>query len=300
MDIFKRLEKIRRCILSASFAAAVFLVFVFLPLVLIEDTAVSFLISGLVFLLFLVTLLLISFAVSSYKRLFAGYIPESVMQTVFEEVVYEPEKALLSSVIENTDLILIGNHYESSEYRAGKYRGVYFAMADVLLKNVIRHGKRLASITYFSGTWMIFDFEKAFRAPIQVKEKSFLNAQKPRMGNPNLDRVMISDESFSRFFKVYAENSDTATAFLSPELRDAILSLNYALRGDLMFYFNGNRLHIALHGKKAHYEPPIFGKLYREEVEKVLLADYRAVSAFLDRLLAIDTIFENGTAVTEG
>ena len=67
-----------------------------------------------------------------------------------------------------------------------------------------------------------------------------------------------------------------------------------------MFYFNGNRLHIALHGKKACYDPPLLGKLYREEVEKVLLADCRAVSAFLDRLMAIDTIFEDGTAVTEG
>ena len=67
-----------------------------------------------------------------------------------------------------------------------------------------------------------------------------------------------------------------------------------------MFYFYGKRLHIALHGQKAHYEPPMLGRLYREEVEKVLLADSRAISAFLDRLLSIGNIFENGTAVTEG
>ena len=300
MDIFKRLDKLRRRILVASLAVIVFSVSVFLPIILMEGSVLAAVLSGSSLLLLFFTLFYVFFTVSSYKRLFGRHMLENVMQTVFDDVLYEPKRALTQSVIEDTDMILIGNHYESSEYKQGKYHGIRFAMADVLLKNVVRQGKRMASVTYFSGTWMIFDFEKVFCAPIQVKEKSFLNAQKPRSENPNLDRVMLPDENFSRFFKVYAESTEAAELFLSSSLRSAILSLNYELRGDLMFYFNGSRLHIALHGTKAHYEPPIFGKLYREEVEKVLLADCRAVSAFLDRLIAIDTIFENGTAVTEG
>lgn len=300
MDIFKRLDRIRRRILLWSCMTIVFLISAFLSMILIDGVFYRVLCTGGSLLFLLIGLLFIFLAVSSYKRLFYRRIPESVMLAVFENVSYEPERALPRSVIENTDMIFMGNDYSSAEYREGVYHSVSFSMADVLLKNVIRQGKRMASVTYFSGTWMIFNFEKPFCFPIQIKEKSFLNAQKPRGENPDLDRVTVSDEEFSRFFKVYAENEAAAEAFLSPFVREAILALNYELRGDLMFYFIGNSLHIALHGKKAHYEPPMLGKLDREEVEKVLLADCRAFSVFLDRLLAIDTIFEDGTTVTEG
>jgi len=300
MDIFKRLNRIRLYILSETLVAFVFLISAFAALIVIGDVFYRALLASVCVVVFLLFLLFISFSVASYKQLFSRHMLKTVMETVFENVSYEPDRALLQSVIESTDMILLGNHYESSEYRQGEYRSTRFTMADVLLKNVIRQGKREASVTYFSGTWMIFDFEKPFRYPIQIKEKSFLNAQKPRGENPDLERMVIRDENFSRFFKVYAENESAVETFLSTAVREAILSLNYELRGDLMFYFNGNRLHIALHGQKAHYEPPLLGKIYREDVEKVLLADCRAISAFLDRLSAIDTIFENGTAVTEG
>lgn len=300
MDIFKRLNRIRSYILSETLAAFILLIAAFASLILIKDVFYRALSASVCVALFLLFLLLISFSIASYKQIFNRHMLKTVMESVFENVSYEPERALLQSVIESTDMILLGNHYESSEFRQGKYRSARFTMADVLLKNVIRQGKRVASVTYFSGTWMIFDFERSFRYPIQIKEKSFLNAQKPRGQNPDLERMTICDDEFSRFFKVYAENERSAQAFLSGAVREAILTLNYELRGDLMFYFNGNRLHIALHGTKAHYDPPLLGKLYREDVERALLADYRALRAFLDRLRAIDTIFDDGISVTEG
>lgn len=300
MDIFKRLETIRRRILITSLAAAIFLVATLLSLVFVEDTVFRASLAVSCTTLFLLSLVGISYSTSAYKQLYGRQMLRTVMESLFDRVSYEPDRALPPSLVENTDMIAMGNSYESSEYREGEYRGIRFTMADVHLKNVLCQGKQIARVTYFSGTWMIFDFEKAFRAPIQVKEKSFMNAQKPRGDNPDLNRVWVEDEAFARFFKVYAEDGDRAAALLSSPVREAILSLNYELRGDLMFYFNGKRLHIALHGNRARYEPPMLGRLYREEVEKVLLADCRAVSAFLDRLLSIDTIFEDGSAVTEG
>lgn len=300
MDIFKALNKLRWCIVFTSVLASVFFASALVSLSLIENKVASTVSAVGFSALFLFDLLLIAHFVSSYKQLFGQHLLKAVMASQFEGVTYDPDRALPRSLIEDTDMILVGNHYESSEYRTGLYRGIRFVMADVDLQNVIHHGKRRASVTYFSGSWMIFDFDKSFTIPLQVKEKSFLNAQKPKANAPNLDRVIVGNESLERFFKVYAEEESAAREFLNEALSEAILRLNYELKGDLMFYFSGNRLHIALHGKRAQYEPMLLGKLYREEVERVLLTDCRAVSTFLDRLLAIETIFENGTTVTEG
>ena len=290
MDIFKKLDVIRRLILIASFASLFFLIAGFLLLALATGASRSVWVI-LSFGLFIVSLVGIAIPVSRYKRLYGQNMLKSVLENAFENVTYEPDRALSADVIENTDMIMMGNSYESAEYRTGVYRGISFTMADVTLKNLMQSGKRRASVIYFSGSWMVFRFPKAFSAYLQVKEKSFLNAQKPRGAHPDMNRALVGEENFTRFFKVYAESTADAERFLTKELQDAITALNYELRGDLMFYFCGNTLHIALHGKRAKYEPPILGKLYRDEVEDVLLADCRAVSAFLDRILEFDNLF---------
>lgn len=292
MDIFKKLDVIRRQILIVSFASLFFLIAGFLFLALMKGASRLALVI-LSFGLLLFSFVGIAILVSRYKRLFGQNMLKSVLENAFEDVTYEPDRALLASVIENTDMIMMGNAYASSEYRTGRYRDISFTMADVTLKNLIQNGRRRASVTYFSGSWMVFEFPKAFSAYLQVKEKSFLNAQKPRGAHPDMNRALVGEENFTRFFKVYAESTADAEAFLTKELQDAITALNYELRGDLMFYFCGNTLHIALHGKRAKYEPPILGKLYRDEVEEVLLADCRAVSAFLDRILELNCLFLN-------
>ena len=293
MDIFKRLDRIRRKLLLLSLFALLFLATVFLSLALFSKPILCMLISSAAFVAMLLDLFFISRLVSSYKQLFGENMMKSVMEARFENVSYEPSRPLAASVIENTDMILLGNRYESSEYRSATYRSIRFTMADVSLKNVIRQGSKMASVTYFSGTWMIFEFDKAFRSHLQIKEKSFLNAQQPRGEHPDMNRVAVGGESFCRFFKVYAESLDAAESFLSSALENAVMKLNYDLRGDLMFYFSKNCLHIALHGKRAQYEPPMLGKLYRDEVEKALLADFSAVSAFLDSILENPLLFEN-------
>ncbi len=290
MDIFKKLEKIRREIIVFSILAVLLVMLAVASMVFLGGFWRNLLIAS-AGILFLLTLLMISLSTSSYKQLFSRNMMKSVMTSVFEDVTYEPERALPPSMIENTDMIMTGNRYASGEYRTGVYRGIRFTMADVSLKNVIQNGKRTASITFFDGSWLIFEFSKSFTDYLQVKEKSFLNAQKPRGNHPDMNRVTVGSEDFVRFFKVYAESEEKATAFLSPSLQEAILALNYDLCGDLMFYFSGRYLHIALHGKQAQYEPPMLGKLYREEVERILLADCRAVSSFLDRLLADESLY---------
>lgn len=293
MDIFQRLDRIRRMILILSLFSVFFLAAIFVSLAILREKTPLILTVSLASFALLFNLFLISRLVSSYKQLFGENMMKSVMEARFDDVHYEPARALAASVVENTDMIHMGNRYESGEYRSAVYRDIRFTMADVTLKNVIRQGSRTASAVYFSGTWMIFDFEKTFKTHLQIKEKSFLNAQKPRGEHPDMNRVAVGGDDFCRFFKVYAENEEIARSFLSPALEDAVLTLNYALRGDLMFYFSENRLHIALHGKRARYEPPMLGKLYRDEVEKALLSDFQAVSAFLDRLLEIPSLFEN-------
>ena len=299
MDLFEKLDGIRRKILLFSFYSLMLLFLGFGALAIHDAGALRTVLVIVSFAFLLINLSMISFFVSSYKQLYNQNMMKNVMSSVFEDVTYEPKSGLPQAIIENTDMIRLGNRYESSEYRTGTYRGIRFKMANVTLKNMLNEGKRSASVTYFSGSWMVLSFPRAFKSYLQVKEKSFLNAQKPRGSHPELDRVAVGSEDFCRFFKAYAESEKEAEAFLSKPLCDAILAVNYELRGDLMFFFANDQLHIALHGVRAKYEPPMLGKLYRDEVEKALMADCRAITAFLDRLIEIESLFKKDDTTLE-
>ncbi|MBQ7364963.1 MAG: DUF3137 domain-containing protein, partial [Clostridia bacterium] len=273
MDIFKKLEVIRREILIFAVLSLILFLFGFVALAILPAGVSRTVFSAVSFGAFLATLGMIRLRVSAYKHLYSQHMLKHSMETEFDDVTYDPKAGLPSEVIASTDMIMMGNCYESSEYRTGRYRGTSFEMADVCLKSHFREGRRRSDITYFQGTWMVFTFEGHFCESLQVKEKSFMNAQKPKGEHPELDRVAVGSDELARFFKVYGESAAQAERFLSPELQKAILSLNYELPGDLMFYFYRDRLHIAIHGRHAQYEPPLLGRLYREEVERVLLSE---------------------------
>lgn len=287
MDIFKKLERIRKELLVLSLLAFLLAVLGFLALALIPSAAAGILFSLLAWLSFLLTLGMIRLRVSAYKRLYGQHMMAQILSTEFEKVTYDPKGALEEDLVASTDTIMMGNTFLSAEKRSGEYRSVKMTMADVALKNLLGR----TSVTYFDGTWMVFTFPKAFRRSLEIKEKSFLNAQKPQGENPELDRVMVGSEELARFFKIYGESEALARDFLSKSLEEAVITLNYELPGDLMLYFHKDRLHIACHGRRLQYEPPLLGKLHREEIEQVLLSDCRTVKRFLDTVLSDTSLF---------
>lgn len=303
MGVFEHLEKLRKLLIFLS---------ILLTLLLVAGMAMFFLaanqqIHPALCLLAVIPAVACAAAValfiSRYKTYYKNHMVSAVLNSYFEDLIYQPDGGLEEAVIEETGMIRMGDTYSSEDYVAGQYKGVAFEMADVLIqeKLVSPHISPAAStLTHFEGRWLIFTFERAFRYDLLVKEKSLLHAQ--RVGNtdhPSLERVSVANEALNRFFRVYAAGEREAAYMLNPFVCEALLHLNREIKGDLIFGFIGNRLHVAIHGIGDAFEPKILSRLDRGEIEGAVYSDIRAIIDFIDRLKPDERLFRNASSMEE-
>ena len=134
------------------------------------------------------------------------------LKNVFTDLVYEPEKGLDKTIIENTKMMYMGDRYTSNDYMSGKYKNINVIQADVHIEEehitTDSNGNTTTTwITIFKGRWMIFDFNKYFKANIQVSQKGFSNSKLSNWGAKlKYKKIMMEDEAFNNRFKTYAQD----------------------------------------------------------------------------------------------
>ena len=111
---------------------------------------------------------------SEFKRIFV----ENTLKEYFTDLVYDSNKGLDENILSSTGMIYTGDKYQSNDFASGKYKDVNFMQADVKIDelHVTRDDKghtKAYYVTLFLGKWMIFDFNKEFKANFQVVEKNF-------------------------------------------------------------------------------------------------------------------------------
>ncbi len=299
MELFEKLEKLRRIILVTTLLA--FLIFVtgFVCLASLDEGVPALILFAVCMLLSVGAILLIGRTVTSYKRLFKENLVRTMLEGFFDEIVYDPKGGIEEEVIRDTEMIAMGNIFCTNDYLEGCYNGTHFRQSDVAIRQSVPMGKTVSTVTYFDGRWMIFDMKRPFLTELLVKEKSFMKHQTPIGKGKGFQPIAVEGEDFNRFFRVYAVAPDKAAYILTDRMRKAILDLNYSLRGDLIFLFSGNRLHIAYHGVKDSFEPPVLRKPDRDALEKLVRADIALIITFVEALVLDTALFLQEEATKE-
>ncbi len=219
------------------------------------------------------------------------------LESVFTDLIYEPESGLDESVIRNTGMMYMGDRYSSNDYISGKYKNINFTQADVHIEEEHQttdsNGNTTTTwITIFKGRWMIFDFNKYFKANIQVSQKGFGNSKLNNWGAKiKYKKVMMEDQAFNNIFKTYAQNEHDAFYILTPALMEKIKKLTSNISGSLLFCFIDNKLHIGIQNNKDSFEHSIFTKINAEEVTKEISQDIKLITNFVDELNLDNDLF---------
>ncbi len=290
MDIFDRLETYRRRVVVLSAAAAlVFAAGILLPAIFGEKAGAGFvplfLIGILPSLLLLGLIGGIAFFVHRYKVGFRTGLARAVWSEYCEGLVYAPERGFPKERLAAAGMILMGNTYRSQGYLSGRHGPLFLETASVSIKNILLNQKTTASVTFFDGLWVIITLDRPFSCDMLIREKGFAAAQSlSDTGRTPLAPVRVEDEEFLGYFRVSASDGEKAAALLTPTLREAILSVNRTLMGDLMFGFFGRELHVALHGWEEPLEPFVLGRFCREEIRDALLTPIRVVAGLVEAL----------------
>lgn len=219
------------------------------------------------------------------------------LKSVFTDLVYEPEKGLDESIIRNTEMMYMGDRYSSNDYISGKYKNINIVQADVHIEKeretVDSDGNTTTTwVTIFRGRWMIFDFNKHFKANVQVRQKGFENSKLSDLGSKiKYKKVVMEDQAFNNSFRTYAQDEHDAFYILTPSLMEKIKKLADDISGKLLFCFIDNKLHIGIQNNKDSFEHSIFTKINEEKVTNEISQDIKLITSFVDELSLDNDLF---------
>ena len=226
-----------------------------------------------------------------YILKFKKYFVQSALKTVFTDLTYHPEQGMPRDVIASTKMMHMGDRYTSNDYISGKYKDIGFRQADVHIEeereSTDSDGNTTTYwVTIFRGRWMIFDFNKTFKADLQVCQKFFGNNKISNWGNDTkFEKVKLESVDFNKRFNVYAQSDHEAFYLLTPPIMEKIIKLDDMNQGRLLLCFIDNKLHIGLYdGKDSFEHAPVFSQINEEQVRNNISNDIKQITMFIDEL----------------
>ena len=236
-----------------------------------------------------------------YRETFKQVYVEHYLESVFTELRYEPRQCISRRDVEKTMIVpkrfrdnwrLAGN-----DYICGRYKQTRFQRSDLCL--IYCFGKTNHSrknTVVFSGRWMIFEFNKAFRSNVQIVQRGFCNTTRKRtfeMSDSLFDPVTLESADFNSRFRVYAKNEHEAFYLITPQLMERLQQLADRKGGKLFFCFVKNQLHIAIQSNKDSLEAPsVFKRLDEAQITQQLWEEIEGITQFIDALSLDNDLFQ--------
>lgn len=227
--------------------------------------------------------------INEFKQEYKDIIVLEIFTRVFTDINYRPTYGIPEDDIASTKMMRMGDRYYSNDYISARYKNVPFEFSDVKIQNEYTDSDGDKHVeTLFKGQWYIFDFNKKFKADIQVCEKTFSNAKRGGLFDKNkFNKVELEDIEFNKKFNVYAQNDLDAFYVLTPNTIEKIKELNNKIHGNILMCFIDNKLHIGLYNNKDLFEPSIFKKIDIEKNHKKVKEDILLITQFVD-ILSLD------------
>lgn len=246
----------------------------------------------------IVSTIIISGPKKSYVDNFKNYFVKRTLEKIFTDLQYNPDRGIPEAVISGTGMMYTGDRYTTNDLILGKYKNINFMQSDVHIEE--EHESTDSDghtttyyVTIFQGRWMIFDFNKTFKANVEICEKGFSGNQANTLfGKSKYQKVKMESEEFNKKFRVYAQDPHDAFYIITPSLMEKIKRLEAANKGKLFLGFCDNQLHVGIHDGSDSFEPgSCFSKINEEEVMNRMSTDVSKITMFVDELELDNDLF---------
>ena len=226
----------------------------------------------------------------NYKNIFVL----KALKNNFDDIVYSPDKGFNERYVDEVGMLDTGDRYHSNDFISGAYKGIKFEQADVHIEE--KHEEkdedgrtRTVWETLFRGRLMVFDFNKRFKANIQVSSRYF-DAESLPWGK-KFTRVKMEDLEFNKNFCVYAQSEHEAFYILTPHFMEKLKEVTNKLNCGIMFCFVDNRLHIAIDNNEDSFECNVFKVINEQEIEADIIKDIKVITDFVNELSLDNDLF---------
>ena len=236
-----------------------------------------------------------------YRKQFKNKFVLKSLEKKFTYLIYDPYKGIPYSKIAATKMMRMGDRYHSEDYISAKYKDIKFEQSDVHIEE--EHKTRDSNghttthyVTIFRGRWMIFDFNKEFKANVQISQKGFSNSTVNTFWGKKEElfkKVAMESEAFNKKFNVYAQNEHDAFYIITPSLMERIERLAARNKGKLLFCFINNKLHIGIYDNKDSFEPgSVFKQINEQETLNKISEEIETITQFVEELNLDNDLFK--------
>ena len=254
-----------------------------------------------VMIVFFIALICTSKQAKEYSLAFKNYFVKSALTNIFSDLNYQPDNGIPHSTIASTHMMRMGDRYSSNDLVTGKYKSIGFTQSDVHIEE--EHETRDKDghthryyVTIFKGRWMIFDFNKTFKADVQVAQKGFGNN---KVGSwfakkeERFQKVEMESQEFNKAFNVYAQQPIDAFYILTPKIMEKIQNLDERNQGKLLLCFIDNKLHVGIYNYEDSFEhKSVFQKTDEEKTRNDIATDIQKITMFVDELELDNDLFK--------
>ena len=249
---------------------------------------------------FIIALLCTGKKAREYSLAFKSYFVKSSLEKIFTNLKYQPESGISRSTIAETNMMRMGDRYSSNDLVTGNYKTIGFTQSDVHIEE--EHETRDSDgntrtyyVTIFKGRWMIFDFNKSFKADVQVAQKGFGNNKVGSWlsGQQKFHKVEMESQEFNKAFNVYAQQPLDAFYILTPKIMEKIRNLDERNDGRLLLCFIDNKLHVGIYNYEDSFEhQSVFKPTDEEKTRNNISTDIQKITMFIDELELDNDLFK--------
>lgn len=291
MNNVEELELLRKKIIRKEIIMSLIIISI-VVLIMINTSAFQFVVIT-IFLGIIITTAINSKDTKRFIEIYKKIVILDSLEKVFKNITYLPNEEMDYYKIANTNMMYMGDYYHSNDYIKGEYKNINFELADVEIEDEYTDSDGdTHRITIFQGQWFIFDFNKSFKSDIQVCEKTFRNAKrKNQKYESKFKKVELESLEFNRKFNVYAKEEIEAYYILTPNMMERILNVNEKIKGDLLFCFIDNKLHIGLYNNRDLFEPNIHKKINLERDTLKTMEELNIITNFIDLMNLDNDLF---------
>lgn len=220
-----------------------------------------------------------------YSDNFKSVFVLGTLNTIFTDVVYKPNEG-----IKDFPLIDTGSKFDTDDYISAKYKNINFEQCDARIQRYESDFSGDYELeTVFFGRLMSFDFNKKFKANVQVSSKYFDVDKLPRFHD--FSEIKLEDVDFNEEFIVFAEDEHDAFYILTPHFMDKIKKLKEKLEKPIMFCFVDNRLYVAIDTWSDAFECDPLELINEKEIKNEMLKDIKLITDLVDDLVLTDDVF---------
>ena len=231
---------------------------------------------------------------STIKKQLSDNLVKSALEGIFDNVIYEPFKAMPSSLVWESDMMLpvSFNTVEGSDHIKASYKGLDIEMGDVSLvdsgeiyNDETQMYEKVKS-TVFRGQWLVCDFGRELVSNVKLAARSRVDRALKKAS------IKTENEEFNKRFTIVSDNEQEAFYILTPHMMEYIMSMADKGGGEVyMSFLRKGKLHIAVKTNRDFFEMGS-GSPDAAALRRKFTGEIRYFTDLIDELKLTDTIYK--------